>query len=109
MGGQQTGFNIFGVVLTDDSGNRYVLSSDRTWNYLFLAPGSSSSGNPAVFRDSNSGNYMIYPDTVSGNRYVRNADNTRTYLTGFPSATPTAAPLSFNDAYNNTYHLYSDA
>jgi len=103
----QPAYNWFGIVFTDDSGNRYVLGSDKTWNYLFLAPGSSSSGNPAVYKDSNSANYMIYPDSTTGNKYVKNADGTKTFLTGFPTTTY-GNPISFTDAFSNVYTVYSD-
>lgn len=83
------------------------MNSDKTWNYLFLAPGSSQSGNPAIYRDSNSGNYMIYPDSATGNKYVKNSDGTKTYLTGFPTTTY-GNPISLTDAYGNIYTIYSD-
>lgn len=81
----QLSYNWFGVVFTDDAGNKYTLNSDKTWNYLSLAPGSSSGSNPAIYRDFNGGYYMIYLDSTSGNKYVKNSETLKTYLTGFPS------------------------
>ncbi len=100
--------NGFGIVFLDDSGNRYVLNSDRTWNYLFVAPGSSQSSNPAIYRDSNAANYLIYTDPTTGNKYVKNSDGTKTYINGFPDNTY-GNPCSFNDAYGNIYTVYSDS
>ena len=101
-------YNWFGVVFTDDSGNRYVLNSDKTWNYLSLAPGSSSNNNPGIYRDLNGGNYFIYIDPAFNNtRYVKNPDGTKTYLTGFPTQV-SGTPISYTDALGNTYTLYSD-
>lgn len=76
------------------------MGSDKRWNYLSLAPGSSSGSNPAIYQDFNSAYYMIYLDTATGNRYVKNADGTKTYLTGFPNNI-VGAPLTFVDALNN--------
>ncbi len=105
--GNLPAYSGFGIVLLDDSGNRYVLNSDKSWNYLFLAPGTSSSANPGMYRDSNSSNYLIYTDPSTRNRYVKNPDETRTYINGFPTSTY-GTPFSFNDIYGNVYTVYSD-
>lgn len=105
---QQPALNYFGLPLYDDSGNRFVLNSDKTWNYLFLAPGSSANNNPAIFKDSKAGNYMIYSDpALNRTKYVNNADGTKTYLNSFP-ATTARNPTTFTDAYGNVYTVYSD-
>ncbi len=104
---QQPAFNLFGLPLYDDSGNRFALNPDKSWNYLFLAPGSSNNNNPAVFRDSNAGNYMIFSEPNNGTKYVKNTDGTKTYLNSFP-ATTAGVPITFDDAYGNVYTVYSD-
>ncbi len=104
----QPSYNWFGIIFTDDSGNKYTLNSDKTWNYLSLSAGSSSSGNPAIYKDINSGYYLIYLDPTTGNRYVKTAGNSSTYLTGFPTST-IGSPFVFPDALNNTYAIYSDS
>jgi hypothetical protein len=108
IGDQQPTFSYFGIPLFDDSGNRFVLNSDKTWNYFFLAPGSSNNNNPAIFRDSNAGNYMIYSDTTfNGTKYVNNEGGKKTYLNSFPAIT-SGNPIDINDAFGKVYTLYSD-
>ena len=104
---QRSPYNWFNVVFTDDAGNKYLLNSDKSWNYLSLAPGSSSGSNPAVYRDFNGTYFMVYLDSVTGNRYVKNSETMKTFLTGFPTST-SGSPLTFTDSLNNTYAVYSD-
>ena len=105
---QQSAYNWLNIVFTDDAGNKYLLNSDKTWNYLSLAPGSSSGSNPATYRDFNGAYFMVYLDSTTGNRYVKNSETVKTYLTGFPTST-SGSPLTFTDYLNNTYAVYSDA
>jgi hypothetical protein len=86
----------------------FVLNSDKTWNYLFLAPGSSYNNNPAILRDSNARNYMIYSDTAfNGTKYVNNEGGKKNYLNSFPAIT-SGNPIDINDAFGKVYTLYSD-
>jgi len=96
-----------GYVFIDDSGNRYILGQDKTWSYITLSAGYSSSANPALYTSFNGANYFIYIDS-NGNRYLKNSDGTNTYITGYPSST-TGLLTSFTDAVGGSYSIYTDS
>lgn len=96
-----------GYVFIDDSGNRYILGQDKTWNYITLSAGYSSSANPALYTSFSGANYFIYIDS-NGNRYLKNSDGTNTYITGYPSST-TGLLTSFTDAVGGSYSIYTDS
>ena len=91
-------------VISDDAGNKYILSRTNTRTYLTPSLTSSSF---ITYTDPSGVKHIVYKDPTTGNLYTSGSSGSKIFLTGTVSST-SGFPVTYKDSVGTTYTIVSD-